>query len=190
MRLMTTLTVTLLCITFSYTAPAQIIKYPKKYGLRISESGPKPGSPASDKENTAEFQRIYSYPANLRLLVRTKCGKQPKNQDLIERAKQLTEPSSPVQELDWDNIRDSDKVSYWLVIYSKQEIVNFSLQSKDNKWVVNSKSNKENELWEVKQIVIKNKSCINYETLKKQDLQKAIHDHLIERSLSNYRNKW
>lgn len=188
------LTITMALLTFSaFTVnDTNWIKYPKKYGLRTLEIGPKPGSPAPKDKSEETFKRIYSYPANLRLLVRATCGKQLSSKDLISRAQQLTESGSPVQEIDWDTIKSGEKFSYWAVVYSKSESVTFQLENQNDKWAIKSKSNDVKELWDVKKLTLATASnaCIAPETFTKKALQTAMHDYLIEKSLANFRDQW
>jgi hypothetical protein len=182
----------LLSLLFAPQLAAQTpwIKFPKKFGLRTQDIGPRPGTPAPEGKETAEYKRVYNYPANLRLIVRTTCGDAPKERDMIERAKQLTQPRSPVQEIDWKRIRDNDKVTYYAVVYSRSETVTMSLKNEGNKWVIASKTNSEKENWHTQVIFPNNgRSCISQDELNNKTMQTQLHNILIEKTMKNFRGK-
>ena len=186
--------VTYLVFMASFTSAlaqeSNLPKYPKNFGLRTVEKGPRPGSRAPDENATAVFERAYAYPANIRMVVRAKCDKDLKRKELIERAKNSTLATGQLAEVDWDPIRD-EKFVYWAVVYTKKHVVTLNLEAKDGKYKVAKKTKKDFEYWEV--VKVENpktkKTCVDEKSFPKKNLSTALRNILNDITLKNYRSQ-
>lgn len=125
---------------------------PPKFKMTTRSFGTEPGSKAPESApRTAQYKRVYSYPARLRLLVRAECGAAIGRQQLIERTQNITASDGPHVQIDWDVIRSS-RVAFYVVTYTEEKTLNIDLEAQGGKYVVKNKRKSSGGQWQVQRL--------------------------------------
>ena len=86
-----------------------------------------------------KFKRIETQPPRLKLLVRADCDQRVGQQELIQKAKNLSSTDGQVVEIDWEHVTD-EKVVFYAVVYFEKRVTRYNLVAKDDKYQVASSS--------------------------------------------------
>ncbi len=153
-----------------------IPKYSSSYKQTSRDVGPTPGSRAPN-ESVAEFKRIYSHPAGMRLLVRANCDTPIGRGDLITKARQLTTTTGPVVQVDWEPIH-GDRVAYWAVASAQRKVATHVMTPNEGKYVPSRPKVTIQEHWRVERLTIGTQQCANAKDVDGKKLKQEISNFL------------
>jgi hypothetical protein len=163
-------------------------KYSPSYHRSVRDVGPKPDSKVVGDKTSATFKRIYAEPAALRLLVRAECSSRPGDQELINKARQMSSPSGPPVQIDWNRVR-SDEVTFYAVVSTQRKVVQLDLNARNGQYEVGGKKESKKERWEVRKLSItrRNQTCVKEKDLTDKELRIAVVNFLNHATLNNVR---
>jgi hypothetical protein len=163
-------------------------KYSPSYHRSVRDVGPKPDSKVVGDKKSATFKRIYAEPAALRLLVRAECSSNPGEKELIDKARQMSSPTGPPVQIDWNRVT-SDKVTFYAVVSTNRKVVRLDLSARGGKYEVTSKNESKKERWEVRKLTItrRNLTCVKEKDMTDKELRIAVVNFLNHATLNNAR---
>ena len=174
-------------VTVAYAQEFSVPKYPSKLKTFTRESGVRPGAKVTPGgKDTAVFHKTYTRPAGLRLLVRTNCGARPKQQELINAAKNRSLPDGPPVQIDWGDV-GRGRVSYYAVLHMQRTRVTVNLRNNGGVYQPGNKSNSDQEWWDVQQLRVDNNDCPATEKVSKKGLRVAVLNVLTTATLKHFR---
>ena len=173
---------------FAQSGKYNVPKYPPKFGLDTRDVGPRPGSPAPEGSPKSNFQRIYSFPPGLRLLVRTNCGTKIDRRKLIERAKRDSLPKGAPVQIDWEAI-SGEKAQFIAVISMQKETVSFDLIPKDGKYSAENKQKTQKEDWQIHHLSLGQSRCVNESKMTSKEMRNAVINVLYDATLKHFRGQ-
>ncbi len=163
---------------------------PPKFKMTTRSFGTEPGSKASESSpSTAQYKRVYSHPARLRLLVRAACGTTLGRQQLIERAQSVTDPNGPHVQIDWDTIRSS-RVVFYVVTKTEEEVLDLDLEAKNGRYTVKNKRKSKKERWDVQRLTFDGgrKNCADVKDPDPKEVRVSVINALNTITLRHFRN--
>ena len=175
---------------WSQSAQYHVPKYPSAYKRSTKDSGPRPGSTVPENGPASSvFRRAYISPAALRLLVRVECGRTIGRAELIQRAKQVTDPQGKPVQIDWGPV-SSARVEFWAVVATTKTVSTVNLIARDGKYQVADKQKTVQEDWHAQKLAVgkKGTACIVESEMDPKGLAKAVNNLLNRQTLLHRRN--
>ena len=155
-------------------------RFPKKAVVHRDNTGPLPGSKATDKAKASVFTISEKHPPALHLLVRVPCSEKITRTELIERAEAAARTKEKATVLTLGKINEGERVAIWLVASTRhwQRIVDVS--PKKGEYVLTNNRVTEDLDWHVRRLSIPgaDSRCVSESRITRNQLWNMIYNVL------------